>query len=386
MYAAARLATQKSLGSNMTATVSARSPDLQRIADQILQMRQSSCLQIRGGGSKDFYGEAIEGELLNTSQYAGIVSYEPTELVITAKTGTLLSDIEDELAAKNQMLASEPPRFSAASTIGGVVATGLSGPRRASVGATKDFVLGVSLLNHKAQELHFGGQVMKNVAGYDVSRLLCGSLGILGVITQVSLKVLPIATGDATVTAQCSQDQALKWFNLWATKSLPIVSTMWKSDAGIMAIRLSGAPAAVAAAQLTLAADAGTTRMDDTAAPTLWANIRDQKDAFFNAPVLLRLSLASTAAATESTRPMLIEWGGSQRWLAFDSRAEAVQYLHKHQGAIKSQGGSASIFRDHHGRSQFATLDAVSLKIHRRLKAEFDPHNIFNRGRLISGL
>jgi glycolate oxidase FAD binding subunit len=370
----------------MTATLSASSTGLQRIADQILQAsHQAGCLQIRGGGSKDFYGQTIEGELLPTAQYAGIISYEPTELVITAKTGTLLSDIEDELAAKNQMLASEPPRFSAASTIGGMVATGLSGPRRATAGATKDFVLGVSLLNHRGQELHFGGQVMKNVAGYDVSRLLCGSLGILGVITQVSLKVLPVPTGDATVTAQCSQEQALKWFNLWATKSLPIVSTLWKSD-GTMAVRLSGAPAAVTAAQATLAADAGTTRMDDTAAPTLWANIRDQKDLFFNTAVLLRLSLPSTAAATLPVGPMLIEWGGSQRWLAFESRDQAMQYLNTHQDAIKAQGGSVSIFRDRQGQSQFAPLDAVSMKIHQRLKAEFDPHNVFNRGRLISGL
>jgi glycolate oxidase FAD binding subunit len=341
-------------------------------------------LRIRGGGSKDFYGMSLQGNVLNTSAYQGITSYEPTELVITARAGTLLSEIEEELAAKNQMLAFEPPRFNEHSTIGGVVAAGLSGPRRASVGAVRDFVLGASLLNHRGEELHFGGQVMKNVAGYDVSRLLCGSLGILGVISRVSLKVLPTVNGDTTVHVACSQEQALTWLNKWAGQPLPIVSSSWQSSghAGVLHLRLAGAPAAVVAAQNTLKTDAPVERIDDTQAFSFWASIRDQTHAFFDAAALVRYSLPSiaTAIGIPSGSNALIEWGGSLRWLSFSNADEAKAHVAKNLAA--AVGGSVSLYRAANGQSVFAPIDAASLKIHQRLKTEFDPNGIFNRGRL----
>jgi glycolate oxidase FAD binding subunit len=341
-------------------------------------------LRIRGGGSKDFYGLSLQGDVLNTSAYQGITSYEPTELVVTAKAGTLLSEIEDELAAKNQMLAFEPPRFSRQSTIGGVVASGLSGPRRASVGAVRDFVLGASLLNHRGDELHFGGQVMKNVAGYDVSRVLCGSLGVLGVLSQVSLKVLPTVNGDATVQVACSQEQALTWLNKWAGKPLPIVSSSWQSvnNSGVLHLRLAGAPAAVTAAQSTLKSDAPIERMDDTQAFSLWAALRDQTHAFFVANALVRYSVPSiaTAMSIPSGSQVMIEWGGSLRWVSFSDVDQAKAHIAKNFAA--ALGGTASLYRQTNGQSIFAPLDAVTLKLHQRLKAEFDPNGIFNRGRL----
>jgi glycolate oxidase FAD binding subunit len=358
---------------------------ISEISEQIRHANEiQKPLRIRGGGSKDFYGLSLQGDALNIATYQGITSYEPTELVITAKAGTLLSEIEEELAAKNQMLAFEPPRFNAQSTIGGVVAAGLSGPRRASVGAVRDFVLGASLLNHRGDELHFGGQVMKNVAGYDVSRVLCGSLGVLGVISQVSLKVLPTVNGDATVHVDCSQEQALTWLNKWAGKPLPIVSSSWQSsgNSGVLHLRLAGAPAAVIAAQNTLRTDAPIERMDDTRAFSFWASIRDQTHAFFNASALVRYSLPSIAAAINipNGSNALIEWGGSLRWLSFSNIEEAKAHVAKNYAA--ALGGSVSLYRMSGGQSVFAPLDAATLKIHQRLKTEFDPNGIFNRGRL----
>jgi glycolate oxidase FAD binding subunit len=369
----------------------AMTTSLARIAEQIRDAgANQQPLQIRGGGSKDFFGEVIQGAPLSTLGYSGIVSYEPTELVITAKAGTPLSEIEHELAAKNQMLAFEPPRFNANATIGGVIASGLSGPRRASQGAAKDFVLGASLLNHLGEELHFGGQVMKNVAGYDVSRLLCGSLGILGVITQVSLKVLPTVSGDVTIQTTCSEQQALKWLNHWAGQSLPIACTVWQSingEQGELSVRLAGAPTAVESAKLTLAKDTLFQPIDQAQALRFWSQIRDQKHDFFQAAALVRLSVPSTSSSIASPgTPGLIEWGGALRWLAFNSAQAAYEFLAASQSQVAQSGGTASVFRVRDGRSRFAPLDPIALKIHQRLKAEFDPQRIFNRGRLHSAL
>jgi glycolate oxidase FAD binding subunit len=360
---------------------------LARIAEQIREAgANQQPLQIRGGGSKDFFGEVIQGNPLSTLGYSGIVSYEPTELVITAKAGTPLSEIEFELAAKNQMLAFEPPRFDANSTIGGVIASGLSGPRRSSQGAAKDFVLGASLLNHLGEELHFGGQVMKNVAGYDVSRLLCGSLGILGVITQVSLKVLPTVASDTTLSTNCTEQQALKWLNQWAGQSLPIACTVWRSltgEMGELSVRLAGAPTAIESARVSLAKDAAFQPIDQAKALNFWTDIRDQRSDFFQAEALVRLSLPSTSSSIEAPGiPSLIEWGGALRWLAFNSAQAAFEFLASSQSQVAQSGGTASVFRARSGRSRFAPLDPITLKIHQRLKAEFDPQGIFNRGRL----
>ena len=218
--------------------------------DELLERVRSAAanrrpLRIRSQGSKDFYGGMLAGEILDISTYRGVVAYEPTELYITARAGTPLVEIEDLLAGQGQMLAFEPPHFGAA-TLGGCIASGLSGPRRMQVGAVRDFVLGVNLIDGAGQSLSFGGQVMKNVAGYDVSRLMAGSMGCLGVMTELTVKVLPRPSAEITLLFSCDQGQAIRLLNSWATQPLPISGSFW-SD-GQLALRLSGAEAAVAAA------------------------------------------------------------------------------------------------------------------------------------------
>jgi len=327
-------------------------------------------LRIRGGGSKDGYGNALEGDVLDTRGHAGIVAYEPTELFITAKCGTPLAEIEAALAASGQCLPFEPPRFSADSTIGGVVAAGLSGPRRVSAGALRDFVLGVKLLDGEARELAFGGQVMKNVAGYDVSRVMAGSLGTLGLITEVSLKVLPRPVADATLRFAMTQAEALDTLNRWAARPLPIVASAW--EAGMLTLRLAGARAAVETAQQNIGAG-------ETEEGAVWDTLRDQTAAFFQTKTLWRLSVPSTAPELNLPGDQLIEWGGALRWLKSDAPAETIR------AATAAVGGSATLYRaPAELKAQvgaFAPLPAPLMALHQNLKAAFDPRGLFNPGR-----
>jgi glycolate oxidase FAD binding subunit len=333
----------------------------------------SSLLCIRGAGSKDFYGNAPRGEVLDTRGHTGIVAYEPTELFVTARCGTPLAEIEAALAARGQYLPFEPPRFAPDSTIGGVVAAGLSGPRRASAGSVRDYVLGVRLVDGAARELVFGGQVMKNVAGYDVSRLIAGSLGTLGLILDVSLKVLPRPVAEATLRFDLKQAEALDRLNRWAGQPLPIVASAW--DAGTLTLKLAGARAAVDAAREKLGAggtvDAG----------AFWDELRDQKSSFFAGDVpLWRLSVPSVAPVIDLPGETLIEWGGAQRWLRTDAPAATVR------AAAAAVGGSATLYRApaelKAAAGAFAPLPGPLMALHRRLKAAFDPRGIFNPGRL----
>jgi glycolate oxidase FAD binding subunit len=330
-------------------------------------------LCIRGAGSKDFYGNALIGEVLDTRNHAGIVAYEPTELYVTAKCGTSLAEIEAALAEKGQCLPFEPPRFSADSTIGGAVAAGLSGPRRASAGALRDYMLGVKILDGAARELTFGGQVMKNVAGYDVSRLIAGSLGTLGLITEVTLKVLPKPVAEATLRFEMSQPEALDKLNHWAGQPLPIVASAWQD--GVLTLHLAGARAAVEAAQLKLGAG-------NTAPECFWNDLRDQKLPFFAAETIWRLSVPSVAPQLDLPGEQLVEWGGALRWLKSDASPELIR-------AVAAQvGGSAMLYRAPAAlKTQvgaFAPLSAPLLKLHRNLKAAFNPRGILNPGRLYS--
>ncbi|MEG1054515.1 MAG: glycolate oxidase subunit GlcE, partial [Janthinobacterium sp.] len=260
-------------------------------------------LRLRGGGTKDWYGQRLDGEVLDTRAYAGIIDYEPTELVITARCGTPLAEIEAALAARKQMLAFEPPHFGPGATVGGVVASALSGPRRASAGALRDFVLGAVLMDGHGERLAFGGQVMKNVAGYDVSRLLAGSLGTLGLILEVSLKVLPLPLREASLRLECAEIAALRMLNEWAGKPLPISASCWHD--GVLTVRLSGAEAAVSAALRTLGGDV--LAAEDAAA--FWLLVREQTHAFFaGAGSLWRLSLPPHASAMILKGRQLIEW------------------------------------------------------------------------------
>lgn len=327
-------------------------------------------LRIRGGGSKDWYGQALQGEVFDTRAYRGIVAYDPTELVITARCGTPLAEIEAELAERNQMLAFEPPHFGPDSTIGGVAASGLSGPRRQAVGAVRDFVLGVTLMAGRGDVLRFGGQVMKNVAGYDVSRMLTGSLGTLGLILEVSLKVLPKPFFETTLRLSMGEAQAIEQLNRWGGQPLPISASAWHD--GVLAVRLSGAQAAVKAAVEKI----GGEQVAD-AAP-LWAALRDQTDGFFagSSANLWRLSVPSVTPPLGLKGEQLIEWGGAQRWLKTDAAATVVRR------AAEQAGGHATLYRGDKSAGVFHPLAPAIAAIHRHLKNAFDPSAIFNRGRM----
>lgn len=335
------------------------------------RIREGKPLCIRGAGGKDFYGNAPQGEVLDTRAYRGIVAYEPTELFVTAKCGTPLAEIEAALAEKGQCLPFEPPRFSGESTIGGVVASGLSGPRRVSAGALRDFVLGVKLLDAAARELNFGGQVMKNVAGYDVSRVIAGSLGTLGLITEVSLKVLPKPVADASLRFEINQSDALFRLNEWAGRPLPIVASAWQD--GVLTIRLAGARAAVEAAKQKVGAG-------EAADAVFWEALRDQTAGFFNIETLWRLSVPSTAPELKLPGEQLIEWGGALRWLRSDASAETVR------AAAAAVGGSATLYRASTAfkvqAGAFSPLPAPLMALHKNLKAAFDLQGIFNPGRM----
>lgn len=335
-------------------------------------------LCLRGGGSKDWYGQVPHGAVLDTKAYNGIIEYEPTELVITVRCGTPLAEIEAALAEQNQMLAFEPPHFGATATAGGMVAAGLSGPRRQAVGALRDFVLGVVMMNGQGEVLHFGGQVMKNVAGYDVSRLLTGSLGTLALLLEVSLKVLPRPFAETTVQLHMGQADAIRRVNTWGGQPLPVSASLWQND--VLTLRLSGAEAAVASARRLMGGDEVDGRQFWQAAREHALDFFTDADAHATNPVW-RLSVPSTAAPLELPGPQLIEWSGAQRWLR--SAAPAAQV----RAAAAGAGGHATLFRGgDKSAGVFHPLTAPVAAIHRNLKAGFDPQGIFNPGRLYPDL
>lgn len=349
-------------------------------------------LRIRGAGSKDFYGGMLAGDVLDVSAYRGIVAYEPTELYITARCGTPLADIEAALAENGQMLACEPPRFSrgltvdradepktnepktngpqTGATFGGAIAAGLAGPRRMQAGAVRDFMLGARLIDGRGQVLDFGGQVMKNVAGYDVSRLLAGSLGTLGVIAEATLKVLPKPVAETTLQFECDAAEAVRRLNLWGGQPLPLSASFWHD--GVLSLRLSGAEAAVAAAQRTLG---GKLAVDGE---KLWESVREQRHPAFAGEPLWRLALPSTAGDPGLDGLQAIEWGGALRW--YGGSQDAIR------GAALRAGGHATLYRAPESlrclEGPFAPLSPALLALHRRLKKAFDPQGILNPGRL----
>lgn len=352
---------------------------LSEMIDQVLTARASrKTLRIGGGGTKAFYGEPSptvnNGGVLDVSAFQGVINYQPSELVITARAGTRLSDIETLLADQGQMLAFEPPRFGPASTLGGCVAAGLSGPRRMMAGSLRDFVLGATLLDASGTVLRFGGEVMKNVAGYDVSRLLAGSLGIFGPLLEVSLKVAPRPLAEVSLEFELDESQALGRLNEWRRQPLPISATSWLASEGILRVRLSGSEPAVASAMRQL----GGMCMGDTRAQAWWEGLRDQTHPYFGAKPLWRLSLPP------ATPPIglgvgLIEWNGGLRWLDTpDIEADVVRK------AADRHGGHATLYH-HDGSSSVPVFHPVSAGVRiisERLKQELDPTGIFNPGRL----
>ena len=351
-------------------------------------------LRIRGGGTKDFYGQSLQGDILDTAGLNGISSYEPSELVVTVKAGTPLTELEAVLAEKNQCLPFEPPHFKPGATVGGMVAAGLSGPARASSGSVKDFVLGVNMVNGKGEALHFGGTVMKNVAGYDVSRLMAGSMGTLGLITEVSLKVLPIAPAEATLKFECTQQQAIDRLNAWGAQPLPLNASCWvaESGQGSLYLRLRGAVAAVDAAIKKMGAEHGGVLQNaasgnETVAAD-WQALRNHGMDFFKLKgdeCLWRLSVPDTVPDLQ-LGDTIVEWHGAQRWVKLpDSEAARLR------SQVSALGGNAILFIAAKAINTSATavfnpLKAPLDRIHRKLKQEFDPAGIFNRGRMFTDM
>ncbi|MDR3393628.1 MAG: glycolate oxidase subunit GlcE [Parasulfuritortus sp.] len=324
-------------------------------------------LCIRGGGSKAFYGRASQGEVLDVAGHTGVVSYEPTELVITARAGTPLTEIEALLADKGQVLPFEPPHFGNA-TLGGMLAAGLSGPRRPWTGAVRDAVLGVKIINGRGEVLSFGGQVMKNVAGYDVPRLMAGSMGTLAVILEASVKVLPRPASALTLVHEFDSETAARRLLGWARQALPLSGSLYHD--GRLWLRLCGAEQGVAAASEVIGGE------EEPA--DVWTAVREQTLPFFTTPrPLWRVSLPAAAPELALPGETLIEWGGALRWLVSDAAPETVR------ARVQALGGHATWFRGHDGKAPvFQPLPVPLMSLHRAVKQSLDPHGLFNPGRL----
>ena len=339
-------------------------------------------LRLLGNGTKSFIGRAGVGEPLKLSGHAGILNYQPQELVVTARCGTTLAELETTLAEQGQMLPFEPPHFAVPdgsdATLGGTIACGLSGPARPHWGAARDLVLGARILTGRGEVLRFGGEVMKNVAGYDVSRLMVGTLGTLGILLDVSLKVLPIPAATRTRVQTCNQDEALERMNLWGARPWPLSATCF--DGEWLWVRLSGTAQGVAEA----AEQIGGEPVDDDEAEAFWRRLREQDHPFFlqgGESSLWRLSLPQGAPAARLEGPQWLEWSGSQRWL----RSEAPEASIRAEAA--RLGGQATRFRggDREG-DVFHPLPEPLMQLHRRVKSAFDPHGLLNPGRLYANL
>jgi len=382
--------------------------------------RQQQTILIEGGGTKNFYGNhalnridkvalnssekvarnSTDKAALNTSSSGvphmtsnrvtlkldalrGIINYQPTELVVTAWAGTPLQEVIDTLAASSQMLAFDPPAFGAQATLGGCVAAGLAGPGRYAGGPVKDYVLGTHLLTASGSTLKFGGEVMKNVAGYDVSRLLVGSMGMFGPLTQVSVKVAPMPQEVCTLEFALDEASALAICHSWRAQPLPISATAWQATegtSGCLRVRLAGAGAALKTARLKMGGEV----LPDAQALEYWTALREQKLSFFATPTLWRLAVAPGTPVL-NLGPTLIEWGGGQRWVASALDATTVRRV------AEQAGGHATLFRSSGDQTMpdqgvFHPLAGGVLAVVKRLKQEFDPQGLFNPGRLVHGL
>ena len=326
-------------------------------------------LAIHGGNSKAFYGYPAQGDSLDVSGHSGVVEYDPGELVITCRAGSLLADIRSTLKENGQHLPFEPPAFGERATIGGTVACGFSGPRRPWSGSLRDYLLGVKLVNGSGVVAQYGGQVMKNVAGYDVSRLVAGSMGTLGVVLEVSFKVLPVPARELTLGFECDQAEAIRRINEWAGQPLPLSGAFWSN--GRLQVRLSGAESETGRAAQRLQADYVS---EDSQA---WLELREQQSEFFTAPGdLWRLSLPPAMEPLELGGDCLVDWGGAQRWVRSPLPAEKIR-----EQAARS-GGHATLFKGNGNGERFQRFLSIFLKLHKRIKQAFDPHGLFNPYRM----
>ncbi|MCU7938810.1 MAG: glycolate oxidase subunit GlcE [gamma proteobacterium symbiont of Bathyaustriella thionipta] len=341
--------------------------------------KQSTPLKIIAGGSKAFIGREAQGEPLNVSEHKGIVSYHPSELVMTARCGTSMTEIQQTLAENGQYCPFESALFDGAATLGGTLATNLSGPARPWNGSIRDAVIGTRLINGKGEYLKFGGQVMKNVAGYDVSRLQAGALGTLGVITEISFKVLPLPAASGTVVLAMNASEAIKLMNQVSAKAVPVSGSAWLD--GNLYLRYSGATKAVDSA-LKQFKTKNFQQLEPQQADEFWSAMNEQKLDFFKGEApLWRFSLKSNATHLLDDQNWLIDWGGAQRWLRGDFNQSELEQQAQHSG------GQVSLFRYGERSNEVNhTLSEVQKKIHKNLKASFDPKQILNPGRLYSWL
>ncbi|WP_017938185.1 glycolate oxidase subunit GlcE [Zestomonas thermotolerans] len=328
-------------------------------------LNEGVALRIQGGNTKSLLGRPLNGEVLDTRIHHGIVSYDPTELVLTARAGTPLKEIEEVLDAAGQMLPCEPPHLGDGATLGGMVASGLSGPRRPWAGSVRDFVLGTRVITGHGKLLRFGGEVMKNVAGYDLSRLLAGSFGCLGLITEVSLKVLPKPRQCVSLSLELGVAEALRELAIWGQQPMPISAACYDGQA--LHLRLEGGEGSVQAARQRL----GGEHLDNG----FWQDLREQRLAFFANPApLWRLSLPNNTPPLELPGEQLIDWGGAQRWLKSEADAETIRRV------VSAVGGHATRYAP--GDDSFHPLPAALLRYHQSLKRQLDPQGIFNPGRM----
>ncbi len=342
----------------------------EQLLDQVNQALASNApLRIQGGNSKAFLGRAVQGTLLDTRAHRGIVTYDPTELVVTARAGTPLVELEAALDEANQMLPCEPPHLGEGATVGGMIAAGLSGPRRPWSGSVRDFVLGTRVITGQGKHLRFGGEVMKNVAGYDLSRLMAGSFGCLGVLTEVSLKVLPKPRLCRSLRVEMPVDRALLKLAEWGQQPVPITAA--SHDGQALHLRLEGGEGSVNAA------------CDRIGGETLdvgyWNELREQRLGFFgDARPLWRLSLPTDTPVLALPGEQLIDWAGAQRWLKSDADAQTIRSI------VSEVGGHAICFTAGATTSPFEPLGEPLLRYHRQLKTALDPQGIFNPGRMYS--
>lgn len=337
-------------------------------------------LFIHGGKSKLFYGYPVNGKALDASQHSGVINYEPSELCITVRAGTSLKKLESLLAEHQQILPFEPPYFSDSATIGGAIATGISGPRRAYTGSVRDAILGVQIINGNGEIVNFGGEVMKNVAGYDLSRLMVRSQGTLGLILSVSLRLLPKPKSDITLSFTADQDEALDYFKKLRVKQLPITATAWYENQ--VFIRLSASDNILQHSKKLFEKELKVNELDKS--NKLWQDIRDHKHAFFqqDEKPLWRFSLPPNAKkfSRVSNEP-LIEWGGAQRWAYTNTPANIIQSI-----ASSRNGYATLITGDLPGVSRFPVLEPNLLTLHKSLKRKMDPTGIFNPNRIYQGI
>lgn len=341
------------------------------LAQVIQALEHTTPLRIQGGNSKAFLGRIVAGEVLDTRSHRGIVSYDPTELVITARCGTPLSELAQAVDEAQQMLPCEPPSYGEGATVGGMIAAGLSGPRRPWSGSVRDFVLGTRVITGHGKHLRFGGEVMKNVAGYDLSRLMAGSFGALGVITEVSLKVLPKPRQCLSISLEMDSDRALLRLAEWGQQPLPISAAC--HDGERLHLRLEGGEGSVAAAHDRL----GGERLD----AAYWTHLNEHQLSFFDeGQPLWRLSVPQNTPRLSLPGRQLIDWGGAQRWLKSDAEAAFIRQV------VNEVGGHVTCYSHGLVDEPFQPLPDALMRYHRSLKRQLDPRGIFNPSRLYAEL